>query len=68
MVEKCCEIGSVDGAKLVAPSVRELDEGVVVSHSGDHFVLTPREARELREQLTRALLVQAVVEFSEEDG
>jgi hypothetical protein len=68
MVEKCCEIGSVHGAKLVAQRVDDLDDGVVVSHSGDHFVLTPREARELREQLTRALLVHAVVEFSEEDG
>lgn len=44
-------------------------EKILVSHSNDHFVLTLREAWELRKQLTRALADAPLVDnFEEEDG
>lgn len=43
-------------------------ELVVVSHSNDHFVLTVREARELRDQIERILRHQDEIDLSEEDG
>ena len=49
--------------------VDELDgDKILVSHSNDHFVLSVREARELRDQLTRQLREVLAQEFSEEDG
>lgn len=53
----------------VMPVLNDLgDEYVLVSHSGDHFMLTFREARDLRDYLTRELAGVSVVELSEEDG
>ena len=43
------------------------DDRVLVSHSNDHFVLSVREARELRDQLNRQLN-KVPIEFDEEDG
>ena len=44
-------------------------EKILVSHSNDHFVLTLREALELRKQLARALAeVPPLDQFEEEDG
>jgi hypothetical protein len=51
------------------PTVESLGpELVVVSHSGDHFVLTVREARELRDHITRVLRHEDEIDLSEEDG
>ena len=44
-------------------------EKILVSHSNDHFVLTLREALELRKQLARALTeAPAFEEIDGEDG
>lgn len=42
------------------------DEYILVSHSGDHFMLTLREARELRDYLSRELRGEPQVTMSEE--
>ena len=58
-----------DSEEVGVMLVDELDgDRVLVSHSNDHFVLSVREARELRDQLTRQLREVLAQEFSEEDG
>jgi len=66
--DSCGGVCGSEGVGVMAVLDDVGEHRVLVSHSGDHFMLTFREARELRDYLTRELRREHEVELPEEDG